>query len=121
MSAVGWSLPGGARRGSRRGIKIAALPELEDEQLPESQRVIAASRKMLVHQPIHEPRVEVPSLPGPSRHKDIREHVCESASKPDAKRNSEPLFPSIEDSIRQQRADRLLQDVLPPAVFDLER
>ena len=63
----GWFLPGGARRDSRRGIEIAPLPELEDEQLPESQRVIAAPGKMLLHQPIHEPGLEVPSLPGPSR------------------------------------------------------
>jgi len=57
-------LAGDAGRGSRYGIEIAALPELEDEQLPESQRVIAAPGQMFLHQPIHEPGLEIPSLPG---------------------------------------------------------
>ena len=64
----GRSLPGDAGRGSRRGrVEILPVPELEDQQLPEPQRVIAASGQVLVQQPVDERRLEVAALAGPGR------------------------------------------------------
>ena len=97
-------------------VQVLAVPELEDEQLPQPQRVIAASGQVLVDDPVDERRFEVAALPRSRRLQHVREHLGQSAAEPDAERNAESLFLPIRMPAGSSDRSRLLQDVLAAAI-----
>src|SRR5687768_3487740 len=52
-----------SRDGSAR-VEVLAVPQFEEHQLPETQRVIALAGTVLLDQPIDKRRLEVAALPG---------------------------------------------------------
>src|SRR5436190_13043378 len=76
---------------------------------------------MLMNEPVDETRFEVAPLPRAGRAEDIRKHVGQSTTEPDAQRDAKSLFLSIEDLVRQQRSNGLLEDMLSAAVANLQR
>src|SRR6476660_3491959 len=90
-----------ARGGQRAFVNILAVPQLEDQQLPEAQRMISTAAQMFMDESVDESGLEVAALAGTRRSQDIGEHIGQSTAKPDAKRHPKSLFLSIENLCRQ--------------------
>src|SRR5436305_4451018 len=84
---MGTALPDVGSRGAHRGVEILPVPQLEDEQLPQAQGVIALAAKVLPQQPADERRVEVAALARARGVENVRKQVRESAAEPGAERN----------------------------------
>src|SRR5215207_1224054 len=91
------SLPFGCqlRRQSRR-VHIFAMPQLEHQQLPQAQRVIALAAQVLVENPIDEPIVEIAALAGAGRTEHVTERIAQRPAEPVPERYRESLLRSIE-------------------------
>ena len=85
---------------------ILPVPELEDEQLPEPQRVVALAGQVFVDEAVDERRLEVAALARRRRPQHVGEEVAQAAAEPDAERHAEALLPAIEDLGRQQAPRR---------------
>ena len=96
------------------------MPELEHEQLPEAQRVIACAADMFLDQAGDERRLEIAPLPRSRCIEHVGEEIGQSPAEPDAHRHAEALLPAVENSRGQQRPQRLFQNVLAAAACDLE-
>src|SRR6185503_19532478 len=99
----GLSRRGGNRRRNRRCIcacdrvEILPMPELEDDQAPEPQRVIAAARQVFANEAIDEPAIEISAFLRGARQQHIREEFAEVSSEPAADRYGKSLLAAIED------------------------
>ena len=116
------------RAGGNRGcgqwkslIHVLLMPPLEDDELPETQRVVALAREVLVHELPHEQRLEVAALEARRRQQRVGEELPEISAEPRAKRYAEPLLAPIQNLGRQQRRRDFLQHVLAAAILDLQR
>src|SRR5215831_15223948 len=68
---VGTPLPDVGSGRADRGVEILPVPELEDEQLPQPQRVVALAGEVLAQEPADERGVEIAALPRPRRVEDV--------------------------------------------------
>src|SRR4029079_15639227 len=97
-----------------------AVAKLEDEQLPQPQRVVARPREVLAEQPGHKDRLEKAALLRARRSEHVEEETGEPAAEPAAERHPEALLAPVENRVGQQRAEGFLEDVFPSSVADLE-
>ena len=88
----------------RGRIEVLPVPQLEDEQLPQPQRVIALAGEVLPQQARDERRLEVAALLRARRVEDVGEETRQSAAEPGAERDAEALLAPLENRVRQQRA-----------------
>src|ERR1044072_8073157 len=108
------------RAGSAACVQVLTVPQLEEDESPEPQGVVAAPGDVLANHAIHERRIEVSAFASRLRSKDIGEKLAEVAAKPAADRYGEALFPPIENLWREQSRRSFLEDVLLPSVLYLE-
>src|SRR5581483_12077139 len=88
--------------------RVLLMPPLENDELPEPQRVVAPAREMLVDHAAHECRLEVAALQGRRREERIGEQLAEIPAEPRAERHAEALLATVQDVGRQQRRRDLL-------------
>src|SRR5258708_6636684 len=110
----------GSRRTCRGRIEVLAMPQLQDQQLPQPERVIAPAGEMLLQQARHEHGLEVSALLRSGSVEDLGEQPRQSPAEPGTERNPEALLFAIQNAGREHRAQRFLHDVLPAAVPALE-
>src|SRR5205823_10718816 len=110
----------GIWRPDAAAVEVLPMPQFEHQQLPQSKRVIARAGQMFANQPSNERRFEVPTLLGSRGMQDVGKQICQSSSEPHAERHAKTLLTSLEDACRKHRPERLLQDVLPASIFNLE-
>src|SRR5690349_972307 len=107
-------------RRDRASVDVLPVPEFEDDERPEPERMLTSSGHVLVDDARDERRVEVAALSCAAGQKDVGKQLAYAAAEPAAERYFEAAFAPVQDVARQQRRRRLLQDVLPPAVTDLQ-
>ena len=74
------------------------MPQLEHQQLPQAQRVIAAARQMLRHQAVDESRLEVAALAGPRRLQGLDHEVASAAAEPRTDRHTEAMLRALDST-----------------------
>src|SRR5262249_50707472 len=100
-------------------IEIPTVPQLEDEQLPEAQRVGAFAGQVFAQQPRHERRLEIAALSGAGRGEHVGEEIRQSAAEPRSGRGPSSLFPSAPSAGRGTLSGSSVRSVYLSRFFSL--
>ena len=96
------------------------MPQLEYDEGPESQGVIAASADVLANHSIDESAIEIPAFAGGPGAQHVGKEFAQVSAKPATDRNGEALFASVQDFLREKGRCRFFENVFLAAILDLE-
>src|SRR5437764_2440157 len=99
---VKWKSRCGEWKAAAPCIDVLLMPALEDDELPQPQRMVAPARQMIVDQLLDERRLEIPAGETGWREQRVGEQLPQIASEPDAERHAESLLAPIEQVARHE-------------------
>src|SRR5579871_4402618 len=108
------------RREARRAVEKRPLPQLEHQQRPQLQRVIAAAGEVLGGDGVDGARVEQAALAGARVAQDGARRLAQRAAEPVDDRHAEATFAAMQYLVGDQAAHRALEQPLALAAADLE-
>src|SRR5688572_30243326 len=96
------------------------MPRLQHQQAPEMVVPRSSASPMFLEQPLDGTRLEVASRTQTAIEQQISTHVSQLVSKPSLERNAESFLGPVDDLIRQEAANGLLEDVLAVGTAQLQ-